>query len=141
MPPFESIENDDLHFAAMDGDIDRVTALLAAGVDPNRFDGLGKTPLHYAAERAHLGVMRLLLENGAHVDAHDEAMIGNTPLAQVAGDCSLEVARILVEAGADPTIPGWMQLSALDRSVTRKRGEGPSVHALLENAARTGRRR
>ena len=141
MPQDEPPKYDDLHFAAMNGDASTVSSLLAAGADPNRFDDLGKTPLHYAAEQAHLGVMRLFLENGAHVDAHDETKIGNTPLGEVAGNCSLEIARMLVEAGADPTIPGWMQLSALDRSRERKRGDGPSVHALLENAARMRRRR
>jgi ankyrin repeat protein len=68
-------------------------------------------------------------------------MIGNTPLGEVAGNCSLEVARLLVEAGADPSIPGWMQVSALDRSTERKRGDGPAVHALLQRAGRTSHRR
>jgi len=136
MTSFEdSLEKEELHFAAMAGDLDAVSALLALGANPNAFDDLGKTPLHYAAERAHLEVMKVLLQSGADVNAHDEARIGNTPLGDVAGSCSLEVARILVEAGADPMIPGWMQLSALDRSRDRKRGDGPLVHSLLKEVA------
>ena len=125
----------------MNGDAAAVSALLDAGADPNTFDDLGKTPLHYAAERAHVGVMRSLLERGAQVDAHDEATAGNTPLGEVAGNCSLAVARVLVDAGADPTVPGWMQLTALDRSRDRQRGDGPSVHSLLQRAAGARRSR
>jgi len=77
----------------------------------------------------------LLLDAGAEVNAHDEAHAGNTPLAEVAGRCGLEIAEVLVVNGADPTIPGWMQLSALDRSSGRKRSEGRRVFELLRNAA------
>jgi ankyrin repeat protein len=136
MTSFEdSLKKEELHFAAIAGDRDAVSALLASGANPNAFDDLGKTPLHYAAERAHLEVMKVLLQSGADVNAHDEARIGNTPLGEVAGSCSLEVARILVEAGADPTIPGWTQISALDLSRDRKRGDGPLVHSLLKEVA------
>src|SRR5918993_400701 len=97
----------DLHFAAQDGDIARVRQLLADGRSPNTFDELSKTPLHYAAEREHIDIMRVLLEAGADVNAHEEARIGNTPLRDVAGRCSLAVATLLVGSGADPRIPGW----------------------------------
>jgi len=79
--------------------------------------------------------MRELLKAGADVNAHDEENIGDTPLGRIAGDCSLETAKILVEYGADPTISGWMQLSALDRAKARKRPEGRSVYELLCKAA------
>ncbi len=57
-------------------------------------------------------------------------------LKHVAQTCTLDLARILLDAGADPTIPGWMQLTALDKSVNRKRFEGPDVHRLLLEAAK-----
>ena len=128
-------EREQLHFAAQDGNVEKVKRLLAAGYQPNLFDDLGKTPLHYAAEHGHLEVMHVLLDCGADVNAHDERVIGNTPLREVAGNCSFEVAEILVEAGADPTIPGWMQLTALHKSQERKKPEGLRVHQLLEQAA------
>ena len=65
------------------------------------------------------------------MNAHDEARIGNTPLREVAGRCSYEVAKLLVDAGADPRIPGWMQITALDESARRKEPEGVRVHELL----------
>ena len=134
--PWEvTFEREQLHFRAQDGNVEDVKRLLAAGYQPNVFDDLGKTPLHYAAEGGHLEVMNVLLAAGADVNANDERVIGNTPLSEVAGKCSFDVAKILVDAGADPTIPGWMQLTALHRSKSRKEDEGKRVHELLEQAA------
>ena len=132
----EVLKREELHFAAAGGDLERVKQLLHDGQDANAFDDLGKTPLHYAAERRHLDVMRLLLASGANVNAHDERVIGNTVLRDIASNCSFEVAKLLIDAGADPTIPGWMLLTALDKSQERKKPEGVRVHELLENAAR-----
>jgi ankyrin repeat protein len=132
----EVFEREQLHAAAQDGDVARITLLLNEDYQPNAFDDVGKTPLHYAAERGHPDVMRLLLASGADVNAHDERVIGNTPLREVAGNCSFEVAKILIDAGADPTIPGWMQLTALDQARARKKAEGRQVLSLLEQAAK-----
>ena len=131
----EVFEREQLHFAAQDGDVERVTRLLKDGYQPNVFDDLGKTPLHYAAEGGHLDVLRLLLASGADVNAHDERVIGNTPLREVASNCCFEVAKILIDAGADPTIPGWMQLTALNEAQDRTQPEGVRVRHLLERAA------
>ena len=125
-----------LHAAAQQGDAALVQELLGKGLAPSTFDDLGMTPLHYAAQEGHLPVIDLLLRAGADVDAHDERRIGNTPLGEVAGNCSYEVAERLIAAGADPTVKGWMQLSALDRARERKRPEGGRVRELLEAASR-----
>ena len=120
-----------MHFAAAEGDLTRVKELVAKGHQLNTFDDLDWTPLHHAAKGNHVELVRYLIHSGADVNAHDEQKIGNTVLNQVAANCSLEMARILVEAGADPTIPGWMLLSALDKSNKRKRPEGREVHKLF----------
>jgi hypothetical protein len=77
-----------------------------------------------------------LIAAGADVNAREVERFGNTVLKHVAQTCSLELAGILLDAGADPTIPGWMGLTALDKSLDRKRSEGPLVHRLLLEAAR-----
>ena len=136
----EEFEKEQLHFAAADGDLDRVKQLVAEGYPLDEFDDVGKTPLHHAAEGGHFDIVRFLLEAGADVNARDEARAGNTPLAEVAQTCSLEMARILVDAGADPTIPGSMQITALLRAARRRRGDGPRVHQLLLEAAKKPRR-
>jgi ankyrin repeat protein len=128
-----------LHEAVQDGDLDEVRRLVADGDDVNAFDDLGKTPLHYAVDREHVDVARYLIEHGADVNARHEPSLGNTPLGEVAASCSYVIAKLLVDVGADPTIPGWMQLTALDRARKRKRGDGPEVYELLARAASRSR--
>lgn len=133
----DPFEDEALHAAAQDGDLERVRDLLTRGYDVNAFDDLGKTPLHYAAGADRFEVARYLLERGANVNAHHTPTIGNTPLRDVAENCSLRMATLLIDAGADPTIPGWMQLTALHKAENRTRGDGPKVYALLLRAAET----
>lgn len=118
------IEREKLHRAAEAGDLELVRELLGQGCPINAFDELGQTPLHYAVLGEHLNVIDVLLRSGADVNAHDERVIGNTPLGEAASTCSLRMARLLVEAGADPTIPGWMQCTALDHAERRRHEEG-----------------
>lgn len=125
-----------LHVAAQAGDLEEVRRLLGTKGDPNAFDELGRTALHYAARHEHLEVAALLLQHGAQVDARHEPTLGNTPLGEVAATCSLKLAQLLIESGANPTLPGWMQITALDHSQKRQRGDGPKVHELLVRAAR-----
>jgi ankyrin repeat protein len=132
----DPFDGEELHFAADNGDVQRIRELIAAGCDPNSFDSLGKTPLHYAAQNECFAAVEFLIQAGANVNAHDERSIGNTPLGEVAGECSLRMAQLLVEAGADPTIPGWMQLTALHRAQGRYRDEGRAVMDLLAAAAK-----
>lgn len=46
----DSYEQERLHDAARAGDIEECKRLLDEGHQPNAFDDLGKTPLHYAAQ-------------------------------------------------------------------------------------------
>ncbi len=132
----EKFELDDLHFSAQERDVQRVKELLGAGFPVNQFDELGKTALHYAAENENIEIMQILLDAGADVNAQDISVVGNTPLGDIAGLCSFEIAKRLVDAGADPTITGWMGMSALDRAKKRKKPEGRKVYELLLNTAR-----
>jgi ankyrin repeat protein len=132
-------QREHLHRAARDGDSAEVQKWLAAGYPVNRFDDLGRTPLHYAVAGEHADVVDVLLRAGANVNAHDERVIGDTPLGESAASCSYDMARRLIEAGANPTIPGWMLLSALDRASERKSPEGQRVLKLLQEAAKRPR--
>ncbi len=125
-----------LHDAAQDGDLARVEQLLRRKYPVNRFDDIGKTPLHYAVQGGHLDVVDRLLRAGANVNANDERLIGNTPLADNVDECSYEMAERLIAAGADPTIKGWMQLTALDLAAKRTDADARKVQRLLQHAAR-----
>ncbi len=129
-------EKERLHFAAGDGDLKQIRLLLAKGYGVNAFDSLSYTPLHYAAKNNHIDAARYLIGAGADVNAHDERKIGTTALRLIVENCSLEMARLFIEAGADPTIPGSMGTTALQKASGRKRGDGPSVYALLLAASK-----
>jgi Ankyrin repeats (3 copies) len=140
LQPWASAPACSLHFAADKGDLARISEILAKGYDVNAFDVSHRTPLHDAVEHENFEAVELLLRSGADLNAHDERFIGETPLAGSAATCSLRMARTLIDAGADPTIPGWMQLTALDRAEDRRDGDGPLVHELMLKASKEPRR-
>jgi len=129
-------EKEQLHFAASDGDLPRVKQLVESGYHVNLFDDLSYAPLHYAAKGECFAVAQYLIAAGADVNAHDEDHIGETPLGAVAASCSYEMAKLLVDAGANPTIAGWMNLTALYRAKERKKEEGQKVYDLLIDVAK-----
>ena len=131
-----------LHMGADAGRSAEVQRAIADGWPLDEFDAdLGYTPLHHACNKNHVDIIKMLIAAGVDVNRHCEAQIGETSLGLVADRCSLEVARLLVDAGADPTIPGWMAITALDRATERKDDEGKAVAALLRDiASRRGRR-
>ena len=73
---------------------------------------LGWTPLHYAATKANIEMIRYLLENHAFIDAPSPN--GTTPLMMAAHYGSALATKILLEEGADPRIKNQLGLSALD---------------------------
>ena len=130
-------EKEQLHFAASDGDLEKVKELIDNGYDVNAFDAdLSLTPLHYAVRGEFIEVSKYLLLNGADINAHEEDKIGETPLGDVAATCCYEMAKLLVSAGANPTIPGWMQITALHRAQNRKSEEGEKIYELLAKIAK-----
>lgn len=81
----------------------------------NAFEN-AETPLAAAARAGHIDAVRYLLSVGADVDANDASHIGETALCHAVLEGHTEIIRILLAAGANPDIPGWMHISARDRS-------------------------
>mgnify|MGYP000535365496 CR=1 FL=1 len=113
-----------LMMAALHNQIEVATVLIERGAEVNR---KGWTPLHYAATRGHIAMMRLLLENSAYIDA--ESPNGTTPLMMAAMYGSPEAVKVLIQAGADLNIKNQLGLSALDFAV---RGSRQNAKELIE---------
>lgn len=92
----------DVFEAAALGYVDRLRERLDA--DPgaaSAFSTDGFTALHFAAFFGKAEAARILLENGASVDAYTSNAFANQPLHAAAAGRHLEVCRVLIGAGAD----------------------------------------
>ncbi|KAJ7148555.1 ankyrin repeat-containing domain protein [Mycena crocata] len=90
-----------LGFAVHHGQVDVAKFLLAYGADPNVTVPLFYMPLHLATMNKDLGMMTLLLDNGADVDACcgcDAA--SENPLHSACYRGNLEMVKLLVARGA-----------------------------------------
>ncbi len=101
----DPLKRTELHYAAVEGNHERVEELLGSGVDPNEPDSQGFTPLHFAAQAYEPAIVARLLASGAVVDAVNG--VGNTPLGLAVFNSQGrgEVISLLLGAGADPHHP------------------------------------
>lgn len=118
-----------LMIAALTGQLDLATRLVERGADVNK---TGWTPLHYAATRGHLAVMRLLLEHSAYIDA--ESPNGTTPLMMAAQYGTPQAVKLLLEEGADPLLRNQLNLSAIDFAHRAGRKESAEMIAAFVRA-------
>jgi len=92
----------DVFEAAALGYVDRLRERLLDSADAvAAFSPDGFTSLHLAAFFGKAEVARLLLENGAAVDAYTRNAFANQPLHAAAAGRHIEVCRVLLAAGAD----------------------------------------
>jgi ankyrin repeat protein len=95
-----SSANEKLRDAAKSGDVAEMERQIAAGANPNAFEGTGGwTPLQQAAMYGHIAAMAALLKAGARVDGVDSAGITALMVAAYGGHTAAVDA--LVAAGAD----------------------------------------
>jgi ankyrin repeat protein len=118
-----------LHWAAMRGDSAMAALLLARKANVAATTRIGAhTPLHVAAQGAHLAVVRALLSRGA--DARAVTTDGITTLHLAAMGGSAEVIRALARAGAavNAADPALGQTALM---VAAARGRVEAVRALV----------
>ena len=75
----------DVHVTAEDGNLERVKVLLEQGVDKDKGDSGGATPLRLASYYGHFQVVQYLVEQGASLDKAT-SNAGNTPLIDAAAE-------------------------------------------------------
>jgi len=91
-----------LTWAASQGDLNEVRALVASGVEPGTADYDGRTALHLAAAEGQLDVVRYLLACGTDPQPVDRW--GGTPLSDAESNGHTDVAALL---GDDRGVLGY----------------------------------
>ena len=113
--------SDEFYAAIRVNDLAHLEKLLKSGANPNVPDPRGgATPLMYAAAAGSLEAMRLLLDNGATVNATSSA--GSTALIWAVTDA--EKVRLLLARGADAKAASQRGRTAL---VVAARGDGSAA--------------
>ena len=128
MPPTAMAAENELHKAAIAGDVAKLNRLIKAGADVNATSKDGWTPLHWAARKGHTDAVIALLEAGADVNATDERDL--TPLYWAAFKGHTDAVIALLEAGADVRATDNRGRTPLDLAKINKKW---SVAAILEN--------
>lgn len=103
---------EELWNAAWEGDVERVTEILARGTHDvnglNRWQvdgdprGWRRTPLHAAAVQGHLALAEYLLSE--HADPNAKTKYGDTPLHFAVDNGHAEIVALLCRHGADQTV-------------------------------------
>lgn len=88
----------ELEEAVKNLDFDKVSNLLADGVDPNAKGALQRTALHYAARLGPIAIVEMLIDHGADVNARDNA--GYTPLHRAVQSGDSTIVEVLIKSGA-----------------------------------------
>ncbi|HEY9461176.1 MAG TPA: ankyrin repeat domain-containing protein [Paralcaligenes sp.] len=106
-----------LMYLAIVGETGRAQNLINRGAHVNR---LGWTPLHYAASKGQLAMVKLLIADKAIINA--PAPDGTTALMMAAFAGSEPVVRVLLAAGADVTTRNLKAQDAADWALLSKHG-------------------
>src|SRR5713101_7701991 len=88
-PAFAEDPKEQFLAAARKGDVEKVNALLAKGVDVNAKTRYGATALWFAAYKGHLEVVKVLLQHKADINSRDTVW-GETPLSLAVDDGQVE---------------------------------------------------
>jgi ankyrin repeat protein len=91
-----------IHEAALNGQLNDVTALLKSGIRPDTLDQEGRTPLSYAAYNGNTEIMGLLIRNGADVNIADK--YGRTALMMASSGPYPMAVKMLLDQKADPNL-------------------------------------
>lgn len=100
-------------------------------LNPNTTDRDGDTPLHVVITTGPISMTRLLLQQGANIDARNKK--GRTLLMNAVDWCypAGAVGRFLLEEGADLQIPDAQGQTALDEALN---SEYPGIRDLVADS-------
>ena len=127
--PRNKVDESPLMLACLAGQLEMAQQLVERGADVNK---PGWAPLHYAATRGHVAVMRFLLERNAYIDAASPN--GTTPLMMAAYYGTPSAVKLLLESGADPLLKNQQDLSAIDFAHRANRADSAEIIAAFVRA-------
>ncbi len=112
-----------LHLACFFGQEQSARLLLERGADPAAVaqNPMRVQPLHSAAAGRQLGIMRMLLERGAPVNARQH--LGWTALHEAANQGNREMVETLLRHGADPALGNDDGKTPADIAAERRHAE------------------
>jgi ankyrin repeat protein len=122
---------DPLLNAARDGDVIAIEALLETGIDSDRSDAYGNTPLTIAAHFGQAEAAKFLLAHGAALEGTPDNTM--TPLHCAVYSGHSEVAKLFLEKGADPDAPDNCGHTTL--AIAANKGDASMVKLLLASHA------
>jgi len=100
---FNAFNETPLRYAVNGNQLDVAEYLLEKGAEVNKKDkNHYRTSLHVAAMKGYLNMCKLLVSQGASIDALD--LFNNTPLCFALSRKQSEVARYLLDIGANPSV-------------------------------------
>lgn len=98
----------DLTYAAGEGQISTVAQLLKSGTNPNDLNQKGVTPLYSAAEKGHLKIVKMLVDQyGANINFQlpvNSCCYNWTALMIAAAEGHKDVVQYLLSKGANPNL-------------------------------------
>lgn len=128
----------DIHKAAQFGNVKKLEKLLKKGIDPNKLNAQGATPLFYTANTGSVECARLLVDHGA--DVNFTVAGGGTPLHSALLKKYEDLARWLIIKGANVNATTSVGVSPLHLAaqaglasiVTGLLREGADINALTQ---------
>lgn len=119
-----------LHYAAIQGDAEKVELLLAKGAQVDIQDEYGNTPLHAAVILKRTDVITSLLQKGANVNIQDE--YGNTASHFAAEAGYQKAIDLLHKKNADFTIKDHDNFTALDHAIKSTKDTRDNIDSLSQ---------
>ncbi|PRP82206.1 hypothetical protein PROFUN_10415 [Planoprotostelium fungivorum] len=123
-----------LGFATMSGHLSIVRRLLESGANITATNSAGGTPLHDAAAKGHVDIIRLMIASpDAHLVLHTKKSDGNTPSHEAALRGHSDALQLLVQAGA--SVSDVDQFGQTVLHMAARNGERKMVEQLLRCGA------
>lgn len=134
----------DIWTAAEEGDIDAIRQHVISGTDINEtyiwFGNpcSGGTPLHVAVLAGQMEAAKLLLEQGANINAKADDEHGGTPLHWAAATGRKDLATLLIDAGANVNAVDNNGYTPLDATNYKAEQVGARKHEIAEHLKEHG---